>query len=248
MSLQTKDHPMRILLTNDDGIQGEGLRILASWARKLGEIVIVAPKTEQSACGQSITLRRPFSCEESDLFKDLGIRAYEADTTPADCVRIAYALFGPFDLVFSGINNGFNTGQFIAYSGTLGAVFEAVAHGTPAVAFSTYAGRLPEVVPDLPRVWQYFEAHHLLEKHGLYNVNIAPGFTECRITRVEPFFNCERFIPDENGLYTSKLDLSMWKDCALDSTYDMEALFAGYCSVTPMRVDQTEEDILKNLT
>ena len=238
---------MRILLTNDDGIRGEGLRILASWARKLGEIVVVAPKTEQSACGQGITLRRPFSCVESDLFQDLAIKAYEADTTPADCVRIAYTLFGPFDLVFSGINNGFNTGQFIAYSGTLGAVFEAAAHGIQAVAFSTFAGRLPEVTEDLPRIWQYFEDKRLLEKHGLYNVNISPNFRECRLTRVEPFFNCERFIPDENGLYYSKLDLSMWKDRPLDAAYDMEALFSGYCSITPLRADETETEVYLNL-
>ena len=238
---------MRILLTNDDGIRGEGLRILASWARELGEIVVYAPKTEQSACGQSITLRRPFSCIKSDCFSDLGIEAYEVDSTPADCVRIAYCLNGPFDLVFSGINNGFNTGQFIAYSGTLGAVFEAAAHGIPAVAFSTHAGHLSEVVPDIPRVWSFFEEKALLQKHHLYNVNIAPGFSECRITRQEPFFDCERFIPDEEGLYLSKLDLSMWKDGPYNASYDMEALFAGYCSITPLRIDQTDEDVLKSL-
>ena len=170
---------MRILLTNDDGIRGEGLRILASWARELGEIVVYAPKTEQSACGQSITLRRPFSCIKSDCFSDLGIEAYEVDSTPADCVRIAYCLNGPFDLVFSGINNGFNTGQFIAYSGTLGAVLEAAAHGIPAVAFSTHAGDLGKLTDELQKVWGFFEEKRLLDLHSLYNVNISPGFTEC---------------------------------------------------------------------
>lgn len=238
---------MRILLTNDDGIRGEGLRILASWARKTGDITIVAPRTEQSACGQSIVLRRPFACVESDLYADLGIQAYEVDSTPADCVRIGSALYGPFDLVFSGINNGINTGQFIAYSGTLGAVFEAAAHGIPAVAFSTYAGRLPEVADDLPRVWSFFESQGLLEKHQLYNVNIAPGFHECRITRQEPFFNGERFVLNDEGLYDSRLDLSMWDHAELDPTYDMEALFAGYCSITPLRVDQTDEEAFDRL-
>ncbi|MBP5294415.1 MAG: hypothetical protein J6Y95_01695 [Lachnospiraceae bacterium] len=239
---------MRILLTNDDGIRGEGLRILASWARKLGEIVVYAPKTEQSACGQSITLRRPFSCVKSGLFSDLGIDAYEGDSTPADCVRIAYCLNGPFDLVFSGINNGFNTGQFVAYSGTLGAVLEASAHGIPAVAFSTHAGDLGKLTDELSRVWAFFGEKKLLERHKLYNVNIAPGFSKCRMTREEPFFDCERFVPDASGLYLSKLDLSMWKDRKLDPSYDMEALFAGYCSITPLKVDQTDESILKQLS
>ena len=231
---------MRILLTNDDGI-------LASWARKLGEIVVVAPKTEQSACAQSIVLRRPIVCVKSDLFSDLGIEAYEADTTPADCVRLGAALFGPFDLVLSGVNNGFNTGQFIAYSGTCAAAFEATAHGIPAVALSTYAGRLGEIVPDLQRVWDLFTAHRLLERHPLYNVNIAPGFKEFRITRQEPFFDCERFPALGKDQYTSVLDLSMWKDRPLDPSYDMEALFAGYCSVTPLRVDQTDEDVFRDI-
>ena len=238
---------MRILLTNDDGIRGEGLRILASWARKLGDIVVCAPKTEQSACGQSIVLRRPVACVKSDVFSDLGIEAYEIDSTPADCVRMGLALFGPFDLLFSGINDGFNTGQFIAYSGTLGAVFEGAAHGTNAVAFSTYAGRLREVSDDLPRIWSYFEEHRLLEKHPLYNVNIAPGFSECRMTRQEPYFDCERYPRNSEGLYNAELDLSMWKDRALDPRYDMEALFAGFTSITPLRVDQTDEEALRLL-
>ncbi len=239
---------MRILLTNDDGIRGQGLRILASWARKLGEIVVVAPKEEQSACGQSIVLRRPLACEKSDLFEDLDIEAYSVDSTPADCVRLAHALFGPFDLLFSGVNDGFNTGQFIAYSGTLGAVLEGAAHGTPSVAFSTYAGRLHEISEDLPRVWAFFEEHRLLDRHHLFNVNIAPGFSECRLTRQEPFFQCELYPQNEDGLYNAKLDLSMWKDRTLDPRYDMEALFAGYCSITPMRVDQTDEEALRKLT
>ena len=232
---------MRILLTNDDGIRGEGLRILASWARKLGEIVVYAPKTEQSACGQSITLRRCFSCVKSSLFEDLGIEAYEVDSTPADCVRIALSLSGPYDLVFSGINNGFNTGQFIAYSGTLGAVFEAAAHGIPAVAFSTYAGDLGKLTDELERVWDFFKEKKLLSRHMLYNVNIAPGFSECRITRQEPFFNCERFVTEDGVFFDSRLDLSMWDHRKPDPSFDMEALFSGYASITPMRVDQTED-------
>ena len=238
---------MRILLTNDDGIHGEGLRILASWARKLGEIVVYAPKTEQSACGQSITLRRPFSCIKSDCFSDLGIEAYEVDSTPADCVRIAYCLNGPFDLVFSGINNGFNTGQFIAYSGTLGAVLEAAAHGIPAIAFSTYAGDLGKLTDELDRVWAFFHEMKLLERHQLYNVNIAPSFSRCLITRQTPFFPCERFVTEDGIHYDSRLDLSICETWTNDLSFDMQALFAGYCSVTPLRVDQTEEDFFSTI-
>ena len=115
---------MKILLTNDDGIAGEGLRLLAEWSRTVGEILIVAPKAEQSAMGQSIVLRRPFEVKRSDLFDDLGIESYSLDSTPADCVRFATDRFGPFDFVFSGMNRGLNLGFDIAYSGACGAAFE----------------------------------------------------------------------------------------------------------------------------
>ena len=238
---------MRVLITNDDGIRGEGLRILAEFAQKQAEIVIAAPKSEKSACSQGIVLKRPFSCVKSDLFKDPSIEAYEVDSTPADCVRIAVDLFGPFDLVLSGINNGLNTGDFINYSGTCAAAFEAAAIGIPAVALSTYAGRLPEVVPDLPRILAYFKEHRLMEKHSLYNVNIAPGFHDFLITRTEPAFCHDNFIQAGENEYQASLDLSEWEHRQLDLRYDMEALFAGYCSVTPLTVERTEIEVYERL-
>ncbi len=238
---------MRVLLTNDDGIQGEGLRLLALWARNLGETIVCAPKSEQSACSQSIVLNRPFSALRSELYADLMIEAWEIDSTPADCVRFALDHLGYFDLVLSGINNGFNTGQFIAYSGTCGAASEAAAFGIPAVALSTLAGHLQEAAETLPRILSFFRENRLLEKHNLYNVNIAPGFKEFRITRTEPAFVHDRFADCGSGQFHATLDLSDWEGRTLDTAYDMEALFAGFCSVTPLQVERTDERIYEML-
>ena len=238
---------MRILITNDDGIRGEGLRLLAMWARNLGEIVVCAPKSEKSACSQSIVLKRPFSCVRSDIFADLSIEAWEIDSTPADCVRFGLLKLGRFDLVLSGINNGFNTGHFINYSGTCGAAFEATAMGVPAVALSTLAGKLPEAAADLPRILKFFQERKLLQKHPLYNVNIAPGFRDFTITKAEPPFGSENFRDCGNGLYQASLDLSMWDNRELDISCDMEALFAGYCSVTPLDNERTAMHVYEEL-
>ena len=105
---------MRILLTNDDGIQGEGLRMLAEWIKRrgFGETVIAAPRTEQSATSMSINFHRPFRIEKTYLFSDLAAEAYIVDSTPADCVRFALDRLGSFDFVFSGINLFYRTGSF----------------------------------------------------------------------------------------------------------------------------------------
>ena len=96
---------MRICITNDDSIHGEGLLILANWAKKLGEVTIVAPKEQQSGKSHSIEFHHGFTVEK--VSHPSGVEAYTVDSTPADCVRIALlALKKPFDLLLSGINCG----------------------------------------------------------------------------------------------------------------------------------------------
>ena len=124
---------MKILITNDDGIEAEGLKHLVNWARKLGEVSVFAPKTQQSATSQSIEIHGTFEVKKSSMFE--GIEAYSVDSTPADCVRIAVlGMKKKFDLVLSGINNGPNVGGDIRYSGTVGACFEANMQGIKAMA------------------------------------------------------------------------------------------------------------------
>lgn len=123
-----------ILITNDDGYESAGLMALIEALKGLGRITVVAPSTEKSACGHSLTLNRPLSfiSVEDDFYK-------LDDGTPSDCVYLAlHSLFDirKPDLLISGINKGSNMGEDITYSGTCAGAMEAVLHGVPAIAIS----------------------------------------------------------------------------------------------------------------
>ena len=100
---------MRILITNDDGIQSPVLPLLAKWAQKHGEVTLVAPKYEQSGKSHSIDFRNEIEVKKGDLV--VGVEAYSVDSTPADCVRFAVNfLERKYDLCISGVNRGYNLG------------------------------------------------------------------------------------------------------------------------------------------
>src|SRR5215203_5394267 len=130
---------MRVLLTNDDGIEAEGLQALrrALLAVPGVELAVVAPDGNRSAFARMITTRRPLWVQEVD-FGD-GTVGYATDGTPVDCVRLAkLGLVKGFeaDLIVSGINHGSNLGDDITYSGTVAAALEGVVLGLPAIAVS----------------------------------------------------------------------------------------------------------------
>lgn len=123
----------RILVTNDDGIFSEGIRLLASALGELGEVIVVAPDREQSATGHALTLSRPLRMQKVQE------NWYMVDGTPTDCVNLAVLSLlkdNPPDLIASGINFGLNLGDDVTYSGTVSATFEGTLLGIPSVAFS----------------------------------------------------------------------------------------------------------------
>ncbi len=123
----------RILVTNDDGIFSEGIRLLAEALGELAEVWVVAPDREQSAMGHALTLSRPLRMQK------VGERRYAVDGTPTDCVNLAVLSVlkdHPPDLVVSGVNFGLNLGDDVTYSGTVSATFEGTLLGIPSVAFS----------------------------------------------------------------------------------------------------------------
>src|SRR5215218_7962768 len=129
---------MRVLLTNDDGIQAEGLHALRRAVAGLDGIEshVIAPDSNRSATARSITTRSPLSVQEIEF--DDGTVGYATDGTPVDCVRFADLGFlgeRP-DLIVSGINHGSNLGDDITYSGTVAAALEGIVLGVPAVAIS----------------------------------------------------------------------------------------------------------------
>src|SRR5436305_1632682 len=132
-----KEGNVRILLTNDDGIYAPGLRALRQELQKIGEVIVVAPATEQSAVGHSITLLTPLVVQEvfDEQNRPMG---WAVEGRPADCVKLALLelLPQPPDLVVSGLNAGSNAGINVLYSGTVAAAIEGAFYHQPAIAVS----------------------------------------------------------------------------------------------------------------
>lgn len=235
---------MRILITNDDGIYARGIILLAGWAKKLGDVTIFAPKTEQSGKSQGIELHKPFEVKQVD--HPLGVRAFSVDSSPADCIR--YALCGlreHFDLVLSGMNAGMNIGDDMAYSGTCGAIFEAAYFGVPAVAASTKADTLDEAAEQFDTVYDFFIKNRLMEHGKLYNVNIPPEPKGIMLTRKGgPYYRDtfrdhggDLFMADGYVAHRDRGDFSLDTDAALN----------GYISISPLTTDRTDHAVLESL-
>ena len=137
----------KILITNDDGIMAEGIIRLVCCAKEFGEIWVVAPDSERSACSHAITLKAPIEVHPHDFPVD-GVHAFSCSGTPADCVRVGSLNVMPQkpDLVLSGINLGYNVATDIQYSGTCGAAFEASFQGISAIAVSEGSASHHEVI------------------------------------------------------------------------------------------------------
>jgi 5'-nucleotidase len=126
---------MKILITNDDGIFAPGIRELAKWAMKLGDVTVVAPKHEQSAKSHGINIIGEFEVKPVEFMP--GVRAFSVDSTPADCIRYGIVGLGEqYDLVLSGINHGSNAAVNVMYSGTMGAAIEGSFYGVPSIGLS----------------------------------------------------------------------------------------------------------------
>ncbi|MFN3938624.1 MAG: 5'/3'-nucleotidase SurE [Gemmobacter sp.] len=257
---------MRILITNDDGINAPGLEVLTAIAEELagpdGEVWTVAPAFEQSGVAHKISYTHPM------MIAKLGPRRYAAEGSPADCVLAGLndVLQGaPPDLVLSGVNRGNNAGENVLYSGTVGGAMEAALQGLKAIALSQYLG--PET-RDLADEFEAARTHgarvvrRLLERgiwndggdyRLFYNVNFPPvGASRVRGTRVAPqgyrkdaFFGVEphmspsgrRFLWIKGG--PQHIPTAPGTDVAVN--------LEGYVAVTPMRADLTARDLIQEI-
>src|SRR6185295_18303088 len=164
----------RILVTNDDGVFSEGIKLLAKSLSALGEVVVVAPDREQSATGHALTLARPLRMQRIEE------NWYAVDGTPTDCVNLALLHLmkdDPPALVCSGINFGLNLGDDVTYSGTVSATFEGTLLGIPSVAFSQEVGEGFSFHPaaDFARRLIEILLGEELPRDLLLNVNIPAG-------------------------------------------------------------------------
>lgn len=244
---------MRILITNDDGILAPGIAVLANVAADFGDVVVVAPDRERSACGHAFTMRNPIRVREVE---GLGLEAYACDGVPTDCVNFAYyqLLNGELDLVLSGINSGPNLGFDATYSGTVAAAMEGAINGVRSIAVS-----LAMFVEPGPAYWDTAD-RWLRENLGamlrmpfpelaFYNVNIPSiAYDEVRGTRFarmglrvyENRFE-KRLDPYGNAYYWQGSSAHMQ---AAEPNTDLRAVSDGFVSVTPMSLDWTRHTSL----
>jgi len=250
---------MRVLLTNDDGIEAIGLQTLRRALREVPgiELATIAPDGNRSAVGRGITIRRPLVVERVD-FED-GDHGFATDGTPVDCVRLAsLGLVEGFeaDLVVSGINHGSNLGDDITYSGTVAAAMEGLVLGLPAIAVSQqsdareldfrlgdtfrfdvaarFVARLVQEVGQMP-----------LPAATLLNVNVPAG----QPSGVEVARLGKRIYRDELRPHDSDPDgrRRYWM-YGSDPTFndepgtDLTAVAAGRIAVTPLHLDLTQHD------
>ena len=230
---------MRILIVNDDGMNAAALPHLIRWARTLGEVTCVVPKTEQSGKSQAIDFTKPVEIKKVTIAPDVEIWAM--DSSPADCVRFGVTGLGvTYDLILSGINRGYNLGDDIAYSGTVGAILEGGRLGIPSLALSTDVDTLDEALGMLDLWWDFMQRSGLLEKGSLYNTNFPRNAPPkgIRVTHQGGEFYSDAFEYRGNDLYMQVGAPIEYDRC--DLTIDIDAVRAGYISVSPMAWQKTD--------
>lgn len=235
---------MRILVTNDDGIESPVLPLLVEWAARHGEVTVVAPKREQSGKSQTIDFQHAVEIREVPMAH--ATHAYAMDSTPADCVRFGVTgLHTTYDLILSGINRGYNLGDDIAYSGTIGAVLEGARYGIRGIALSTDPDYLMQAPAHLDTIFGWFEENRLQEKNDLYNINIPPKASTCRITRQGGVFYTDEFVTQGPDLYLQIGEPlnRPYNDLSLD----IDATLNGYVSVTPLTASRTAMPVFEEL-
>lgn len=214
---------------------------LAKVASRLGTVRIVAPDVEQSSMGHAITGSRPLSYRKSPIsFGD--IDAYRVNGTPADCVSLGTHLWAKTDVVLSGINMGLNLGNSMWHSGTLAAAKQAVLLGIKGIALSTPAG---EIEPDFKLLEQSVETtlKLLLENKevNLINVNFPKNAKGIKWTRQSVRLYDGRVMPGTDPRGRKHYWITVVPLEAAEEGTDRWAVDAGYISLTPLRLDLTDE-------
>ena len=233
---------MRILITNDDGINAPGIRMLAEWAKALGDVTVVAPKVEQSGMSHAIQFVEPIEIKKVP-FMD-GVEAWQMDSTPADCVRFGVVgLEREYDLVLSGINRGVNVGVDLVYSGTVAAIFEAARLGQRGIAFSTFPHSQEFAKDYFDEVYRFITDRGLFEKNPIFNVNIPDEVHGIHLTyQGSPYFS-DTFRKADGDMYV-QIGSRIEDVCPDDIKRDTVAIHKGYISVTPLLSLRTNMSLL----
>lgn len=245
---------MKILVTNDDGVDSPGLLLLTRALERVGSVFVVAPERNWSAAGHTKTLDKPLRVVRTRLAD--GHEALATDGTPSDSV--ALALLGVLadrpDVVVSGINKGPNLGGDITYSGTVAAAMEAVMNGIPGIAVSldAYADWDFAFAADLAARLAEEVVRRRLEADVLLNVNVPAVPREevrgVKITRLgQRIYRdvlLERQDPRGQTYYWIGGEMPTGQ---ADEGTDVKAVADGYVSITPIHLDLTNHGLLREL-
>ncbi len=246
----SKNKPL-ILVSNDDGFFSPGIKALAKVAEEFGEVVIVAPDSQQSAVGHAITTSYPLRVNEVLVAKKY--KTYAVNGTPADCVKLAHGnlLKREPDLILSGINHGSNAGINALYSGTVSAATEGTILGYPSIAVSctdfSEEADLTGAQEATRRVIRYVLKNGLARGTTL-NVNVPSGkfngiewskmadgrYVEQYDNRVDPFNRAYYWLTGEFELLDQ------------NANADIRVLGTGKATVTPIQYDMTDYKLLNN--
>jgi 5'-nucleotidase len=237
---------MRILVTNDDGIYSPGIAALASVAMHFGEVRVVAPDVEQSSMGHAITASRPLHFKKSPITFE-GIEAYRVNGTPADCVALGSHLWAKTDVVLSGINMGSNLGNSMWHSGTLAGAKQAVLLGMKGIAFSTPAGNTePDFISLAPFVEQALALVLENPDLNLVNINLPPQPKGMKWTRQSVRQYDGKVVPGVDPMGRKHYWFTVIPLEAAEEGTDRWAMEQGYVSITPLRLDLTNEEQLSH--
>jgi len=247
---------VRILITNDDGINACGIKALVMALSSLGNLYVIAPSGERSACGHGITIREPIKINKYDF--PLALEAWSVEGTPADCVKLGITtlLKEKPDLVVSGINQGPNLGTDIFYSGTVSAAIEAILLGVPAIAISlaSHTSQDFSVAQKTVKILSENMLKKELAPDTLLNVNVPAlslknikGFKVTKLGERKYINNFEHKKIGPNGtdyyLLTGQAVLPEKKEEDLD----VIAVENGYISITPIHFDLTNYRIMEQI-
>jgi 5'-nucleotidase len=245
---------MRILVSNDDGVEAAGLRALAEGLLELGEVAVCAPDREQSATSRSISLHRPLRIEQLPAWGPDGqIERWSVDGTPTDAVYIGLnqVLKGRAPaLVASGINRGPNLANDVHYSGTVAAAMEGCVGGVPSFAISQVKSRDYSHAAKFAAALARQIVEHGLPPGTLLNVNVPPGVPQgAQITRIGrrtyTAAVVEKLDPRGRAYYWIGGDEQAHEhvpgsDC--DAVFDRRLI-----SVTPLHLDLTAHELVEEL-
>ena len=241
---------MRLLLTNDDGINAKGLQILAAELSQIAEVFIVAPAFEQSGTGHGITINNPIRAAEV-IYPVPVAGAWAVQGLPADCVKLGldYLLKDAPSAVISGINHGANLGTDVIYSGTVSGALESFINGCPAIAVSVTDGMsnfelAAQTVRKLCLSWEFVG----FQPKTMLNINVPPTVEGIRYTSLGDRRYLQAFEERIDPMGRRYFWLhGQVEDSGKNGETDVEAVEKNLISITPIQFDLTDYHMLSEL-